>query len=46
MLRRVYAMKLLPQITKRDLTSLGFQTSMELAAGGVLTAMLIRWITL
>jgi hypothetical protein len=38
-------MKLLPPITKGDVTSLGFRTSMELAAGGVLTAMLLRWIT-
>jgi hypothetical protein len=39
-------MKLLPQLKKCDLTSLGFRTSMELAAGGVLTAMLLRWITI
>jgi hypothetical protein len=39
-------MKLLPPITKGDVTSLGFRTSMELAAGGVLTAMLLRWITI
>jgi hypothetical protein len=39
-------MKLLPQITKSDLTSLGFRTSVEIATGGLLTAMLIRWITL
>ena len=30
-------MKLLPQITRSDLTSLGFRTSLEIAAGGVLT---------
>jgi hypothetical protein len=39
-------MKLLPQVTKSDLNSLGFRTALELAAGGVLTALLIRWITL
>lgn len=39
-------MKLLPQITRSDLTSLGFRTSLEIAAGGVLTALLLRWITL
>ena len=39
-------MKLLPHITRTDLKSLGFQTSLEIAAGGVLTAMLLRWITL
>lgn len=39
-------MKLLPQITRSDLTSLGFRTSLEIATGGVLTAMLLRWITL
>ena len=38
-------MKLIPRITKRDLTSLAFQTTVEIAAGGVLTAMLLRWIT-
>ncbi len=38
-------MKLLPQITRSDLTSLGFRTSLELAAGGFLTALLLRWIT-
>lgn len=27
------------------LHSLGVQTSLELAAGGVLTAMLLRWVT-
>jgi len=37
-------MKLHPQITKRDLSSLGFRVSMELAAGAVLTALLLRWI--
>ncbi len=45
MLRKA-PMKLLPPITKNDLTSLGFRTSLEIAAGGVLTAMLLRWITL
>jgi hypothetical protein len=30
--------------TRGDLTSLGFYTSLELAGGAVLTAMLIRWI--
>lgn len=39
-------MKLLPQITKNDLTSLAFRTSLEIAAGGVLTAMLLRWIAI
>ncbi len=39
-------MKLLPRITKNDINSLGFITSLELAAGGVLTAMLLRWVTL
>jgi hypothetical protein len=37
-------MKILPQIHKDDLSSLGFRVSMELAAGGVLTALLLRWI--
>ncbi len=36
-------MKLLPQITKRDFKSLSFRVSIELAAGAVLTALLIRW---
>ena len=27
-----------------DLHSIAFQTSLELAAGGVLTALLIRWL--
>ncbi len=45
MLRKA-PMKLLPPITKNDLNSLGFRTSLEIAAGGVLTAMLLRWITL
>ena len=37
-----------PQIhrPKVDLRSLAFQTSVELAAGGLLTAALIRWITI
>jgi len=39
-------MKILPQIAKDNLNSLGFRTSLEIATGGVLTAMLIRWITL
>jgi len=39
-------MKRFPPISKSDLKSLGFRTSLEIAAGGVLTAMLIRWITL
>lgn len=39
-------MKHLPRITKADLTSLGFYTSLELTAGGILTAVLLRWITL
>jgi hypothetical protein len=42
-------MKILPQIAKENLNSLntlGFRTSLEIATGGVLTAMLIRWITL
>ena len=39
-------MKILPQITKSDLNSIGFRTSLEIAAGGVLTALLLRWITL
>ena len=43
--KKEIAMKF-PHISKDDLKSLGFQTSVELAAGGVLTAMLIRWITL
>ena len=38
-------MKLLPHFTKGDFTSLGFQTSLEIAAGGILTALLLRWIT-
>ena len=37
-------MKFLPQIHKSDLTSLAFRTSMEIAAGGFLTALLLRWI--
>ncbi len=39
-------MKLLPRITKNDLNSLGFITSLELAAGGILTVMLLRWVAL
>ena len=38
-------MKLLPQIRRSDFQSLGFHTSLEIATGGVLTALLIRWIT-
>ena len=37
-------MKILPQIHKSELRSLGFRVSMELAAGGFLTALLLRWI--
>jgi hypothetical protein len=37
-------MKILPQINKGDLSSLSFRVSMELAAGGLLTALLLRWI--
>jgi hypothetical protein len=44
--RKSVAMKLLPKINKGDLTSLGFCTSLEIAAGGILTAMLLRWIAL
>lgn len=39
-------MKLLPPNAKNALTSLGFQTSVEIATGGILTAMLLRWIVL
>jgi hypothetical protein len=38
-------MKRIRQIKRGDLTSLGFYTSIELAGGAVLTAILIRWIT-
>lgn len=31
---------------KSDIDSLGFRISLEIAAGGVLTAILLRWITL
>ncbi len=31
-------------LLKVDLHSLGFQTGLELAAGGLATAMLLRWI--
>jgi hypothetical protein len=37
-------MKLFPKITRSDLNSLAFQTSVEIVAGGVLTAILLRWI--
>ena len=39
-------MKLLPQITRSDLNSLAFRTSLEIAAGGVMMVLLLRWITL
>ena len=32
-----------PDLPKLDLHSLGLLTSLELAAGGVLTALLLRW---
>lgn len=38
-------MKILPQIHRSDMSSLGFRVSMELAAGGFLTALLLRWMT-
>jgi hypothetical protein len=36
-------MKILPRIAKVEAKTLGFYTSLELAAGGLLTALLIRW---
>ena len=35
-----------PHLPKFDIHSLGLQTSLELAAGGVLTALLLRWMTM
>ena len=45
MLKSVVIMKL-PHFhrPKIDLHSIALQTSLELAAGGVLTALLIRWV--
>ena len=40
------SMKLVSRLAASRLTSLGFQTGLALAAGGVLTALLLRWITL
>jgi hypothetical protein len=31
-------------LPRPDVHSLGFQTSLELAAGGLLTALLLRWL--
>lgn len=36
-------MKLLPRIAVAEAKALGIYTSLELAAGGLLTALLIRW---
>ncbi len=35
-----------PHLPKLDLHSLGLLTSLELAAGGLLTALLLRWVTM
>ena len=35
-----------PHLPKIDIHSLGLQTSLELAAGGVLAALLMRWVTM
>lgn len=36
----------LAHLRKPDVRSLGFQTSLELAAGGLMIAILLRWIAL
>ena len=45
MLKQAGVMKR-PHLPKLDIHSLGLQTSLELAAGGVLTALLLRWVTM